>query len=176
VMDALGLRAGNAVADVGCGEGYFVLRLARRVGPEGIVYAVDVNDEMLDKVRQRVEREGLANVRIILGKKDDPLLPADTLDAALIVNAYHEMREYDAMLRAIYAALKPGGRLAIIEPVGEENADRAAHFARHTISEKLVQQDAARNSFQFRGKERGFDRPNSPRRHWFFLLFEKPPN
>lgn len=174
VMDALGIRAGSVVADVGCGEGYFVMRLARRVGAEGLVYAADVDEKSLQVLRRRLESEKLSNVRVIHSAEDDPRLPAGALDAVLIVNAYHEMKRYDPMLAAIYAALKPGGRLATIEPVGEDDADRSKHFDDHTISEKLVQQDAARHGFRFRGKLPGFERPEHNRRHWFFLLFDKP--
>jgi ubiquinone/menaquinone biosynthesis C-methylase UbiE len=174
-MDALGLRAGSAVADVGCGDGYFVFHLARRVGRDGRVYGVDVDEAALRRLRRRVEQEGFEQVRIVHGKPDDPLLPADALDAALIVNAYHEMRESDAMLRGIFAALRPGGRLAIIDAAGDEDADRAALMRRHQMSEKLARDAAARNGFRFLSQEPGFERTDSSRRRWFFLLFEKPP-
>lgn len=177
VMDVLGVGAGSAVADVGCGEGYFVLRMARRVGPEGTVFAVDVDKGVLRRLRRRVEDEKLANVQIVQGRRDDPRLPAARrggLDAVLIVNAYHEMKDFDAMLRSLHAALKPGGRLAIIDAPGDSSHSRADHQREHTIAEQLVRDDAARNGFQFRSKERDFDRPNSERNHWFFLVFEKP--
>jgi predicted methyltransferase len=177
VMDALGVAPGSVVADVGCGDGYFVERLSRRVGAEGVVYGVDVSQDALRKLRLRVEREHLENVRVIHGKADDPLLPAEALDAVLIVNAYHEMRESDAMLRSLRAALKPGGRLAIIDAGGDDRHDREQHRREHTISESLVREDAARAGFRFRSKERDFDPPNESTRRdrWFFLLFEKQP-
>ena len=174
VMDTLGVRAGNAVADVGCGDGYFVFHLASRVGAEGVVYAVDVDESALNRLRRRVENEGLQNVHIIHRRPDDPLLPAGGLDAVLIVNAYHEMREHDAMLRGIHSALKPDGRLAIIDGAGADDESRSSLSGRHVISEKLVREDAARNGFRFLSKERGFDRPDSQGRPWFFLIFEKP--
>src|SRR4030095_12824222 len=113
VMDVLGIKAGSAVADVGAGEGYFTFRLAARVGPTGKVYAEDILDDRLDKIRTRATTQKLAQIETILGATDDPRLPAEQLDVVLVVNAYHEMREYDAMLRGMFRALKPGGLLGI---------------------------------------------------------------
>jgi ubiquinone/menaquinone biosynthesis C-methylase UbiE len=175
VMDALGIVAGSAVADLGCGEGYFVLRLARRVGAGGTVQAEDVDESSLEKVRHRAEKEKLANVRAIRGRADDPQLPENALDAVLVVNAYHEFLEYDAMMKSILKALKPGGRLGIIDAAGDERRTRAEHQSKHTITEKLVMADAARNGLRFRSKEKGFHRPEGGSRHdFFFLIFERP--
>lgn len=173
VMDILGIGPGSAVADVGCGEGYFVEHLSRRVGPEGTVYAVDIDESALRQLRRRVERENLGNVRVIKGKEDDPLLPAGALDAVLIVNAYHEMREHDAVLQAIYQALKPGGRLAVIDAPDGESQSREEQFRRHAVSESLVRSDAERAGFHFHSRQRDFERPESRRRVWYFLVFEK---
>ncbi len=173
VMDALGIHEGSAVADVGCGDGYFVERISRRVGTSGLVYGVDVDDEALRDLRRRVEREKLSNVRVVRGKESDPLLPPESLDAVLIVNAYHEMREFAAMLRAIHASLRHGGRLAVIDAVADDDASRASQTSSHTIAESLVRKEAEEGGFRFRSKERGFERPESSRKHWYFLIFEK---
>jgi predicted methyltransferase len=173
VMDALGIVAGSRVADVGCGEGYFVLHLAERVGPEGTVYAVDIDEEVLEVTRRKAERAGFSQVRIVLGEAGNPKLPAGELDAVLIVNAYHEMQEYNAMLGAIYRALKPGGRLAIIDAEGK-GQDRSTLMREHRITVPIVRQDAERNGFRFREERPGFDRPGRRGRHFFFLIFEKP--
>jgi|ERR1700693_1269354 len=175
VMDALGIAAGSAVADVGCGDGYFVLHLARRVGAEGAVYGEDLEQKPLDTVRRRTEKEKLSNVRLTQGTAVDPQLPENALDVVLVVNAYHEFIEYDAMLKGILRALKPGGRLGIIDAAGDERRTRAEHQSKHTITEKLVLEDAARNGFRFRSRERGFTRPEgSSRNNFFFLIFERP--
>ena len=174
VMDALGIAAGIAVADVGCGEGYFVLHLAHRVGATGAVYAEDVEDESLTAVRGKVEKEKLANVHLVHGTAVDPQLPENTLDAVLVVNAYHEFLEYDAMMKALLRSLKPGGRLGIIDPAGDERRTRAEHQKHHTITEKLVLDDAARNGFRFRSREPGFQSPEDKQRKFFFLIFERP--
>jgi len=173
VMDTLHINAGTQVADVGCGEGYFVLHLAKRVGAQGRVYAVDIDEDSLGKAKRAVEEDGLTNVLIVRSKANDATLPAATLDVVLTVNAYHEMREYDAMLRSIRAALKPGGLLAVIDATGDAERDRSRLADEHTITEALVREDAARNGFRFRSKERGFHNPQR-RREWFFLIFEKP--
>lgn len=117
VLAALGIGPGSHVADVGAGDGFFSVRLARAVGDSGRVYAVDISPEALGRLRQRLEREGIRNVEVIEGEADDPRLPEATLDAALIVNAYHEMSEYEAMLAHLRRALKPEGRLVILEPI-----------------------------------------------------------
>ncbi|HKZ51928.1 MAG TPA: class I SAM-dependent methyltransferase [Candidatus Acidoferrales bacterium] len=175
VMDALGLTAGSVVADVGCGEGYFTFHLAARVTSQGRVYAVDVNEGDLKSIRQRAEREHLPQIQTVLGRSDDPRLPAASLDAALVVNAYHEMRDYDAMLAAIYAALKPGGLLGIIDSPTETGKQRSSYFSRHRVPEEVVREDAVRAGFRFRDKRPGFVRPRG-NKEFYFLLFEKPPS
>ncbi len=176
VMDALGVAAGSRVADVGCGDGYFVVRLARRVGSEGRVYGVDIDDNELRKLRRRVREEGFANVEIIEGREDDTMLPPASVDVVLIVNAYHEMRSFDAMLHSIHQALRPGGLLAIIDSAGSSERDRKAHQSVHTIAESMAQEDAAHNGFRFLRREQGFRLPEAEgsRRDWFFLIFQKP--
>ena len=106
VMDALEARPGNAVADVGAGEGWFTQKLAQRVGSGGTVFAVDVQPAMVEEIRHWSTEEHLHQVVPVLGAENDPHLPAGELDAILVVNAYHEMRAYDAMLRCFYKALK----------------------------------------------------------------------
>jgi predicted methyltransferase len=118
VMDKLGIADASIVADVGAGAGWFTIRLARRVGPNGIVYAQDVQPEMLAAIQRRVNAEGLTNVRPILGKGSDPQLPAGALDAILMVDAYHETEEREAgvaLLRNLGRALRPGGRIGLID-------------------------------------------------------------
>src|ERR1041384_5126587 len=114
VFEAMGVKQGHRVADIGCGSGYFTFRLAKRVGAEGAVYAVDIDSSAIEKVRQRKERENLSQVQPVLSESADPHLPSD-LDSVLIVDSYHEFREYNAMMQAVYRAMKPGGRLVIID-------------------------------------------------------------
>jgi ubiquinone/menaquinone biosynthesis C-methylase UbiE len=114
-MDALGIADGAVVADVGAGGGWFTVRLARRVGPNGLVLAEDVQRQMIESIDRRVQREGLRNVRTVLGRDEDPRLPRDALDAVLIVDAYHEVQNRIGLLRNIRDALKPSGRLGIVD-------------------------------------------------------------
>ncbi len=119
-LTILQVAAGSTVADIGAGSGYFTERLARLVGPSGRVYANDIQPGMLDLLRRRLNRERIANVTLILGEPADPKLPAATLDLALMVDVYHELGDPQTMLANIRKALKPGGRLALIEYKGED--------------------------------------------------------
>lgn len=115
VMDALAIGEGSVVADLGAGGGWFTIRLARRVGPNGVIYAQDVQPEMIEAIGRRVQREGLTNIRTVLGNDNDPRLPPSSLDAALMVDAYHEVQDRVAFLRNLRRAMKPRGRLGIVD-------------------------------------------------------------
>ncbi len=115
VMDALAIADGSHVADLGAGGGWFTIRLAKRVGPNGIVYAEDVQTPMVEAIKRRVEREGLLNVKTILGGFVDPRLPAGDVNAALLVDLYPQIGEPIALLANVRAALAPNGRLGIVD-------------------------------------------------------------
>ena len=114
VMDKLLIAEGSVVADLGAGGGWFTMRLANRVGPNGIVYAEDVQPQMIESITRRTARANVRNVRTVLGTSSDPRLPTP-VDAALIVDAYHEMEQPVVMLGNVARALKPAGRIGIIE-------------------------------------------------------------
>jgi predicted methyltransferase len=114
IMDTLGIAEGSKVADIGAGAGWFTIRLARRIGPNGLVYAEDVQRQMLEATRRRVSREGLKNVETVLGTATDPNLRAGALDAILVVDVYPEVDERITFLRNLAAALKPNGRIGIV--------------------------------------------------------------
>ena len=171
VMDALAVQPGHRVADIGCGYGYFTFRLAARVGVEGKVYAVDIDPEALDKVRRRKEREKLAQVEPVLGASNDPHLP-DGLDAVLIVDTYHEFRDYDETMRAVSRALKPGGRLVIIDGEGPAGRPRTEYHRLHTIPATLVREEVARHGFVLRESRPGFYDEEFGKK-MYFLIFEK---
>ena len=113
-MDALRIGEGSTVADLGAGGGWFTMRLANRVRPNGIVYAQDVQQQMIEAITRRVRRAELKNVRTVRGTTTDPRLPAP-VDAVLIVDTYHEMEQPVMMLRKVREALKPNGLVGIIE-------------------------------------------------------------
>ncbi len=175
VMGALGIKKGSIVGDIGAGGGYFTFHLAARVGPKGRVYAEDILESEINKIHERAAKEGLTQIVPVLGAKDDPKLPSERLDAILIVNAYHEMREHDAMLGAILRALKPGGLLGIIDAPAKSGEPRGKYFERHRIPEQFVRDDAARCGFTFVRQEPGFNPPDNDR-NYFFLIFQRPEN
>lgn len=114
IMDALAIADGSVVADIGTGSGWFTVRLAQRVGPKGVVYAEDVQREMLESTRRRVTREGLRNVQVRLGTASDPHLPEGSIDAVLIVDVYPEVEDRVTLLKNVKAAIKPNGRIGIV--------------------------------------------------------------
>jgi tRNA A58 N-methylase Trm61 len=119
-LDALKLKPGMVVADIGAGVGYMSLRMAKRVGPSGKVYANDVQPEMLAKLRENAANAKIANVVTVLGDVSDPKLPANTMDLVLLVDVYHEFSQPQQMLRKIRETLKPDGRLVLLEYRAED--------------------------------------------------------
>jgi len=115
IMDALGIGDGSVVADLGAGGGWFTVRLAKRVGPNGVVFAEDIQPQMIEAIQRRVQREGLRNVSTVLGAADHPSLPRERLDAALMVETFYEVEDRHSLLTNVRAALKPNGRLGIVE-------------------------------------------------------------
>lgn len=114
-IDALGLKNGFVVADVGAGSGYMTVKMSKKVGATGRVYATDIQPQMLDLLQQRLTKSKITNVTTVLGAVDDPKLPANTLDLELLVDVYHEFQEPQKMLRGLRNALKPDGRLVLLE-------------------------------------------------------------
>jgi predicted methyltransferase len=115
IMDALGIGEGTVVADIGAGGGWFTVRLSRQVGPNGLVYAEDIQPPMIDAIGRRAAREPYRNVRTILGTAVDPRLPERSIDAVLIVDAYHEMEKPKTLLANVAKGLKPTGVIGIVD-------------------------------------------------------------
>ncbi len=115
LLKALKVKPGQTVCDMGCGNGYYTLELARMVGDKGKVLAVDIQAEMLSLLNQRTKELGLSNVEPILGTLIDPKLPAGKVDLILCVDVYHEFSHPEHMLRAMHKSLAPGGRLVLVE-------------------------------------------------------------
>jgi len=114
-IDVLKLQKGSTVADIGAGSGYMTEKLSKKVGPMGKVYATDIQQGMLDLLSKRIAKRKLTNVMPVLGTQDDPRLPIESVDLVLMVDVYHELSQPQLMLRHINAALKPGGRLVLLE-------------------------------------------------------------
>ena len=148
IFEAMAIRPGSMVADVGAGDGFLTIRLSPVVGENGRVYAEDIVAKRLEGLRKRAADAHLNNVTVVNGSADDPRLPAGQLDAVVILNAYHEVANYDGMLRHIRDALKPGGRLVIAEPSPSEGEEtRAQQMAKHRIASSFVVEDMKRGSF-----------------------------
>ncbi len=165
LLDALAIRKGDVVADVGAGSGYFTFRLAQRVGPRGKVLAVDIQPEMLQLIQERAEQRGLKNVELVLGKIDDPKLPASGVDLILLVDVYHEFSHPWEMTRAMVRSLKPGGRLVLVEYRLEDPSVPIKLV--HKMSQAQVRKEMAVNTLRW-VKTIGV----LPRQH--ILIFQKP--
>jgi ubiquinone/menaquinone biosynthesis C-methylase UbiE len=132
VLDALAIAPGQTVCDIGAGPGYFALRIAKRVGPTGRVFAVDVEPKILDVLRARIEKAGARNITPVLALAGDPLLPPRACDLVLIVDAYHHFSDRPNYLRRLAALMRPGARLANVDwhkrktDIGPEQSHRVA--------------------------------------------------
>jgi ubiquinone/menaquinone biosynthesis C-methylase UbiE len=164
VIDAMALAADAEVADIGAGTGYFSVRLARAV-PEGQVFAVDIQAEMLALLQARIDREGLQNVTLVQGREDHPRLAPNSLDAALLVDAYHEFAYPYEMMRALVTALRPGGRVVLIEYRGEDSSVPIKPLHKMTEAQAVLEMDAV-------GLVHKRTLTTLPTQH--ILIFEKP--
>lgn len=173
VLDALDIRLGSRVADIGAGNGYFTSRISKRIGLTGRVYAVEINDQVIQVLRRRVLIEMLQNVEIIRGDIDNPRLPDGMLDAIIVVNAYHEMEAHQQMLQAMKKALRFGGRLGIIDrgPSIEVRA-RSQYTTQHRIPEATVKIEAIEAGFTF-GRKEPVKITDPTRGDFYFLTFMK---
>jgi SAM-dependent methyltransferase len=142
VMDALAITSGKSVADIGAGSGWFTVRAAQRVGDRGTVYAVDINPAAIQYIRDRAQKDHIENVKAILSKPDDPLLPPDSVDAVLLLKTYHEIAEPITLLRNLRPALRPGARVGII--------DRDGNGEDHGIHKGIVLHEADEAGYRLR--------------------------
>jgi len=169
VIAALAIGPGSRVADVGAGDGYFVAFLAEEVGSTGHVFAVDVSERALSNLRRLIEDERLENVEVVHGDYDDPKLPDSSLDAVLVVNAYHEMTEYEAMLAGMLKALKPGGRLVMLDHIPSDVSESRRQQTRdHDIGIDIVQPELEAAGFQVIERHEAFVN-NGRSRQWMLV-------
>jgi ubiquinone/menaquinone biosynthesis C-methylase UbiE len=158
----LKIQKGSAVADVGAGSGYITLKLARAVGPMGKVYANDIQPGMLDLLQKNVAKAKLANVVPILGAIDDPKLPGDSIDLAIMVDVYHEFSQPQRMLQHLRDALRPTGRLVLLE-YRAENPDVPIR-PEHKMTKAQVKMEVEHEGFK---QSRVFD--DLPWQHLFIF-------
>lgn len=139
LLAALGLAPGMAVADIGAGTGYYSGQIAERIGEGGRVYAVDVQQRMLALLTERMNRSGMRNVRPVLASDTDTGLPPGAIDLALMVDVYHELSHPREVLASVMRALKPGGRLVVVEYRAEDDAVPIKPL--HKMSEPAIRRE-----------------------------------
>lgn len=144
VMNLLGLKEGLNVADIGAGSGWFTMRAARRVGKSGLVYAVEINPDYLKHMDVRAKQNHLLNIHIVQGTEDDPKLPTASIDAALILNTYHEVAQPIRLLEHLHQAMKPQAALGIIDRNGKGDD--------HGISSQIIIDEAKRAGFSLKAQ------------------------
>jgi predicted methyltransferase len=164
IMDIMGIGEASVVADLGAGSGWFTIRLANRVGPNGRVYAEDVQKPMIQAIKVRVDRLGLKNVETVLGIDTDPRLPKP-VDAVLIVDAYHEAEEPVALLTNLVKSLKPMGRIGIVDFKKDGGGPGPAMEQR--VDPEDVIRDAQAAGLVLRSRETFL-------KYQYMLVFEKP--
>ena len=146
LLKALNLKPGQTAADIGCGNGFYTLRMAEIVGRSGRVLAVDIQPEMLQLLRGRAAEAGIANIDPILGEPGEPKLPPSAVDLILLVDVYHEFSYPERMLQSMHESLKPGGRVAIAE-YRLEDPDVPIKLL-HKMSKKQVVEEFGANGFK----------------------------
>lgn len=176
VFAALEIGEGSHVADIGAGSGYFTVRLADQVGSSGRVYAVEIDESSLRRLRDRLDDDGFANVEVIRGEVDDPRLPRAALDAVLVVDAYHEMTQHQAMLERMREALVPGGRLVMLDfSPPDPSTSRREQTARHRIAIEIAERELVEAGFEIRARDADFAEADGYRRsHQWMLVAGRP--
>ena len=164
LVELMALRPSHVVADIGAGTGYFSFRMAAKV-PEGKVLAVDIQPEMLDLLKQAAKARNVKNVEPVLGKIDDPCLPPDSADVALMVDAYHEFDHPREMMEGVVRGLKVGGRVVLVEYRAEDPDVPIKPL--HKMTEAQAKKEMAAV-----GLEHVKTHPDLPRQH--VMIFRKP--
>ena len=172
----LDARPGAMIADVGAGDGFYTVRIARAVAPGGRVVAEDIDQAALSKLGERVAREKVDNVDVVLGAADDPLLGTNRFDAVLIHNAYHEMVQHESMLRHIYAALKPSGRFLVVEPMHKKNRglSREKQVAEHNIDIETATRELRQAGFKIEQRDSKFVKFTDNSGYMWLILARRP--
>ena len=150
IFDEAGIEKGSFVADIGCHEGYLSIHLAKRIGNEGQVFAVDVRADRLTVLEENLEERKLKNVNVIHGDYDNPKLPINALDVVIIMDTYHEMDDYMKILGHVHRSLKSGGRIVIIEKLKSKikGKSREAQTDAHSLGMKYVRRELTKAGFK----------------------------
>lgn len=171
LFEAMELKEGSWVADIGSREGYYTIRMAPIVGKTGHIFAVDIDADALEDLQENLREDKIENVTPVYSVYDNPMLPANSLDAVLIRNAYHEFTEHMAMLNHIKQALKPGGRLVMAEPISEDNLDesRERQADSHDIAIRYVRQDLLDAGFEIIKEVEPFTETRRNQHYWMII-------
>jgi len=173
IFEIAGIRAGHEVADIGCHQGYMSIRLAKYIGDTGKVYSVDVREDRLNKLNDIATKRGIGNIQTILGDYDDPKLKEHSIDVAFIIDAYHEMNDYKQILLNVKKALKPDGRLVVLEKLKHKmiGKSRQEQTLAHTISPEFVENELIEAGFVVTALEKdlGFWEEDPDKKIWVLL-------
>ncbi len=177
ILEAMSADKGDVVADLGSHEGYMTLHLAKAVGTNGKVYAVDVEKYKLRNLSKHMKRRGINNVETVLGDYDNPKLTANSLDAIIIMDAYHEMQDYMTILGHVKSALKPGGRLVMIEEIDDFRKDhtRKEQTRSHDLGIKYARQELSDAGFTIQSEIPDFGRWENKKDKRIWLLVATRP-
>jgi SAM-dependent methyltransferase len=162
VMDLLGIERGKSVADIGAGSGWFTVRAAKRVAPDGTVYAEDINPKAVAYIAQRAQREHLPGVKAVIGTEDDPKLSPQSVDAVLMLKSYHEIAHPLELLRSLRPALRPGAKLGVI--------DRNGNGADHGLDSSILVEEMAEAGFRLIGR---YDFTKADGQDYFLIFMAK---
>lgn len=179
ILKAMGLKEGQTIADIGSHQGYMTFKFAEAVGDDGKVYAVDVSSRQLRVLDDLLKERKVENVETIRSDYDDPKLADNSIDYAFIMDAYHEMDDYEDILAHIKKALKPGGKLVIMEPIADDRRglSRSSQEAKHEIDMKYVLADLKEAGYQVLRQEDPFiDRSEKKHDKMWLLIAEVMPD
>jgi predicted methyltransferase len=172
IMEQLRLRAGSTVADVGTGDGYFTFRLAARVGARGKVFAEDIDETALKGIAERAQQEKLLQIETIRGAPGDPKLGESSLDAILVADSFHGFTDPDTVMAAIYRALRPGGRVAVLDRTARLGRNGSEYNDQHRVPQETLISRAAAAGLRLVSFDVDFSGPKDDRS--YFILLEKP--
>ena len=172
LIKLMGLKKDMKVADVGCHEGYMTIHLSDFLSNKGKVYAVDVVESRINKLKKFIKEDKRTNVIPIVGKYDDPLLPKNTLDAVIIMDTYHEIDAYNKVLKKVYKSLKKGGKILILEEIKTYRIkdSRSSQTSRHDIALRYVKKDLKKAGFSIEKEIPDFGRWENKEEEQMWIL------
>ncbi|UII79590.1 class I SAM-dependent methyltransferase [Flagellimonas sp. CMM7] len=177
LLEMAGVKEGDRVADIGCHEGYLSIHLAKKVLNTGKVYAVDVRNDRLETLQGNAEKRNLTNITTVLGDYDDPKLPSNSLNIVFIMDTYHEMDSHEQILQHVKSALKPGGKLMLMEKLKKRvrNKSRQEQVSAHSLGANYVRKELEQAGFTIISeiKNHGKWEREEDKQMWI-LLAQKP--